>query len=250
MILLIDVGNSNICIGLHDGKTIVETFRIKTLDKSCDEYYLSFKNFIHDSIDDVILSSVVPPITSALKKMVEKYYHLQPLIIGQKLKTGLKIIADDAKTVGADLICDVLGASLYFNEGIIIDLGTASKFLYYKDKTFLGCVIAPGVSISTKAMIHNAALLPNMELITPKKVLNTSTIPCMQSGVLYGFSSMVDGIIKKIKKELDNPNLKTIATGGLISIIAPLCEEKIDRIEPNLVLHGLYEIYKKNKIEQ
>lgn len=247
MILLIDVGNSNICLGLYDMHQIVSTYRIKSfLDKSSDEYYLIFKNLIHEVIDDVIISSVVPPITSALKKMIEKYYQINPLIIGQKLKTGLKIIADDAKTVGADLICDVIGADLYYPEGLVIDLGTASKVLYYKDKTFLGCIIAPGVAVSTKAMIKNAALLPNMELITPKKILNTSTIPCMQAGVLYGFAGMVDGFIKKVKQEIKNDSLPVIATGGLISLIAPLCEEKIDRIEPDLVLYGLSEIYKKN----
>ena len=110
----------------------------------------------------------------------------------------------------------------------------------------MSCLIAPGISTSTKAMISKAALLPNFELVVPKKVLNNSTIPCMQSGVIYGFASMVDGLVKKIKNELNNPSLKIIATGGLVSLIAPLCEEKFDIIENNLILLGLYKIYLKN----
>ena len=247
MILLIDVGNTNICIGLHDQNKIVDTFRIKSfLDKSSDEYYLLFKHLFNESISHIVISSVVPQITSALVKMSIKYFKIEPWVIGKNLKTGLKIICDDPKTVGADLICDVLAATKIYDEGLVIDLGTASKFLYYKDKTYLGAVIAPGVSVSMKAMISNAALLPNMELVVPKKVINSSTIPCMQSGVLYGFASMVGGMIRRIKEEIKQPNLKVIATGGLISIIAPLCKEKIDLIEPNLVLEGLYQIYLKN----
>lgn len=248
MILLIDIGNSNISFGLHDGNTLLSSYRIKSfLDKSFDEYYLIFKNFINEKLDDIIICSVVPQITSALKKMCEKHYQISPKIVGNNLKTGLKIIADDPKSVGADLICDVLGATNYADTGLVIDLGTASKILYYKDNTFMSCLIAPGVAISTKAMTSNAALLPNFELVVPKKVLNNSTIPCMQAGVLYGFASMVDGLIKRIKKEINQDDLKIIATGGLISLIAPLCYEKIDVIEPNLVLYGLYKIYQKNK---
>ena len=247
MVLLIDIGNSNVCFGIHDGTNLLNSFRIKSfLEKSADEYYLLFKDFLKEKIDDVIISSVVPQITSALKKMCEKYYNISPKIIGNGLKTGLKIIADDPKSVGADLICDGVGALLFTNECLVIDLGTASKIMYFKDNAFMSCLIAPGVSTSTKAMTEKAALLPNFELVVPKKVLNNSTIPCMQSGVLYGFASMVDGLIRRIKKEIGNENIKIVATGGLISLIAPLCLEKIDIIEPNLVLLGLYKIYQKN----
>ncbi len=248
MVLLVDIGNTNICFGIYDNEKIINTFRIKSfLDKSFDEFYVLIKPFIEVNIDDVIISSVVPQITSAFVKLTQKYFNLEPLIVGKNLKTGLKIVCDDPKTVGADLICDVIAAGNYYDEGLVVDLGTASKFLYYKDNTYLGASIAPGVVISTKAMISNAALLPNMEFIVPSKVINTSTIPCMQSGVLYGFASMVDGMINKIKEEIKNPNLKIIATGGLIKLIAPLCKEKIDIIDPDLVLLGLVKIYKKNK---
>ena len=247
MTLLIDIGNSNICLGISKDYQILSSYRIKSYtNKSSDEYYILFKEFVTKEVDKIIISSVVPTITSPIKKMCLQYYKIEPIIVGKNTKTGIKLIADDPKTVGADLVCDVIGASLYANEGIIVDLGTASKFLYFKNKAFLGCTIAPGVSVSTKAMISSGAMLPNMELMVPEKVLNTSTIPCMQAGVLYGFASMVDGMIRKIKKEINNPNIKVIATGGLISLIGPLCQEKIDIIDSNLVLKGLIEIDKLN----
>ncbi len=248
MVLFIDIGNTNICLGVYKNGQM-QSYRMKSLiEKSSDEYYLLLKNFITEPVEDLIISSVVPQITSAFVKMSHQYFQKSPYIVGQKLKTGIQIVCDDPKTVGADLICDVVAACQIYDEGLVIDLGTASKFLYYKNKTYLGAVIAPGVAVSTKAMISHAALLPHMELVVPAKVLNTSTIPCMQSGVLYGFASMVDGLIQKIKEELNQPQLKIIATGGLVSLIAPLCKEKIDRIEPDLVLNGLLQIYLKNKI--
>ena len=247
MVLLVDVGNSNICFATVYNNELSNHFRIKSfLDKSDDEYYLLVSQFLKEKIDDVIISSVVPIITSALTKMFKNHYNITPKVIGNKLKTGIKIVADDPKTVGADLICDIAGAADIYDEALIIDLGTASKFIYYKNKTMLGVSIAPGVAISMKTLVSSTALLPNFELVAPNKVLNGSTIPCMQSGVIFGFASLVDGMIQKIKKELNNPSLKVIGTGGLMSFIAEHCEEKIDVIDPNLVLKGIYNIYKKN----
>lgn len=247
MILLIDVGNSNICFGIVKNNVITSDFRIKTLlDKSSDEYYLLIKSFIDENIDDVIISSVVPVVTSVLNKLFKKHYQINPKIIGNKIKTGINIIADDPKTVGADLICDVAGAAKIYDEALIIDLGTASKFIYYKNNTLLGVSIAPGVAISMKTLVSSTALLPNFELLAPKKVLNGSTIPCMQSGVIFGYASLVDGMIARIKKELNKPDLKVIATGGLISLIASQCIETIDKIDGLLTLKGILNIYLKN----
>lgn len=247
MILLIDVGNSNICFGIVKNNVITSDFRIKTLlDKSSDEYYLLIKSFINEKIDDVIISSVVPVVTSVLNKLFKKHYQINPKIIGNKIKTGINIIADDPKTVGADLICDVAGAAKIYDEALIIDLGTASKFIYYKNNTLLGVSIAPGVAISMKTLVSSTALLPNFELLAPKKVLNGSTIPCMQSGVIFGYASLVDGMITRIKKELNKPDLKVIATGGLISLIASQCNETIDKIDGLLTLKGILNIYLKN----
>ena len=247
MVIVCDIGNSNICLGLYNNDILVENCRIKTqLDKSYDEYYLIINQFINDKIDDVIICSVVPVLTSVLYKMFKKHYNIESKIIGNKLKTKIKIIADDPKSVGADLICDVSGASNYENEGLIIDLGSASKFIYFKDKTLMGVSIAPGVVLSTKTLSNNTALLPNFELVMPNKVLNNSTIPCLQSGVIYGFASMVDGMIDKIKKELNIDNLKIIGTGGLINLISDACNTKFDIIDRDLTLKGIYNIYKHN----
>lgn len=247
MVLLVDVGNSNICFGFADNNEIIDTFRIKSfLDRSYDEYYLIINNFIKHNIDDVIISSVVPVITSTLVKLFKKYFKIDAKVIGNKIKTGINVITDDPKTVGADLIADVAGAIDIFDEGLIIDLGTASKFIYYKNKSFLGVSIAPGVVISMKTLVSSTSLLPNFELVAPKKVINASTIPCMQSGVIFGYASLVDGMILRIKEELHNPNLKIIATGGLISLISAHCKEKIHVIDDNLTLKGIYNIYKKN----
>lgn len=247
MILLIDVGNSNIVFGISDNVKIIKTFRFKSFtDKTSDEYYFLIKNVISEyEINDVIISSVVPIITSALKKLFKNHYGINPKILGPGIKTGIKLKVDDPKTVGADLICDCAGVIGLANEAIIVDLGTATKFLYFSNNVLSGCSIAPGVAISMKALVSNAALLPNIELIVPNKVMGTNTISCMQSGVIYGAASMVDGMIKRFKEEINNPNIKVFATGGLSSLIIPLCKEEIERKE-NLTLYGLLEIYHRN----
>ncbi len=248
MVLLVDVGNSNILFGFSDGKEIINTFRFKSVkDITTDEYYLIIKTMLDEyKIDDVIISSVVPIITSALRKLFVKYLNKEPLIVGPGVKTGIEPKCDDPKSVGSDLICDSAGAMKYYDESIVIDLGTATKYIHVKNNRFLGCSIAPGVSISMKALVNNAALLPSVELQVPKKVLSTNTINCMQSGVLYGFASQVDGMIDRIVEEINNPNVNIIATGGLSGVIIPLCKHEIRRIE-NLTLYGLLEIYNKNK---
>lgn len=250
MIVLIDVGNSNIVIGLSDSFKIQKTFRIKTiLNKTEDEYYLIIKDFLNDQVvDDVIISSVVPVITSAFKKLFVKHYDIESIVIGPGVKTGMKVLADDPKSVGADLVCDCVGASLKYDECLIIDLGTATKYMYLKNHCLCGVSIAPGVATSMKAMIESAALLPNMELQTPKNVLNNNTISCMQSGVIYGFASQVDGMIERIKKEEKKEEINIIATGGLSKLIIPLCFNNI-LLDEFLVLEGLLYIYNKNKKE-
>ena len=248
MILLVDVGNSNIVFGFADKDEIVNTFRFKSLtDITTDEYYLIIKAMLDKyEVHDVIISSVVPVITSALKKLFNKYLNKDPLIIGPGVKTGIELKCDDPKTVGADMICDCAGAMKYFNEAIIIDLGTATKFIYAKNNKFLGCSIGPGVSISMKALVNNAALLPQFELISPKKVLCTNTINCLQSGVLFGAACQVDGMIDRIIDELGNKDIKVLATGGLSKVIIPLCSHEIKMVD-NLTLYGLLDIYYKNK---
>lgn len=244
MILLVDIGNSNIVYGFAKDKNIVETFRMKSfLDKTSDEYYFLLKPILeHYEVEDVIISSVVPVITSAIKKAFYKLLKRQPMILGPGIKTGVQLKVDDPKTVGADIICDVAGIKELADEAIIVDLGTATKYIYAKNQVFYGISIAPGVSVSMKALVNNAALLPSVELVCPKKVIGTSTISCIQSGVIYGAASQVDGMIERIKEELSCPNAKVYATGGLSSLIVPLCKNELIPIE-DLTLQGLLRIY-------
>lgn len=247
MVLLIDIGNSNIVFGYADDKNIIKTFRLKTfVDKTSDEYYLLMKSFLDlYKIEGVIITSVVPIATSALKKLFKNYYNIETKIVGPGIKTGVQLKVDDPKSVGADIICDCVGAMKNHKEAIIVDLGTATKYIYVKNNIFYGCAIAPGVSVSMKAMVSKAALLQDFELQSPKKVIGTNTISCMQSGVMFGFASSVDGMIDRIKEEINNENINVIATGGLSKVIIPLCKNQIE-IEENLTLNGLFEIYNKN----
>ncbi|MCR5787210.1 MAG: type III pantothenate kinase [Acholeplasmatales bacterium] len=247
MYLLVDVGNSNIVFGVCKDKKIVYSFRMKTLtNRSSDEFVILFKSMLGDyQFDGVLISSVVPVVTSMLVKMFKSYYNINALILGPGIKTGVMIKADNPREVGADLICDVAGASLYHKESIVIDLGTATKYIYQKDNTFMGLSIAPGVSISMQALVNKAALLPEFELQTPKTVLCNNTINCMQSGVIYGAASQVDSMIDRIKEEIKKPDIAVIATGGLASVIVPLCRHNII-VDKDLVLEGLMNIYLKN----
>ncbi|MDE7264307.1 MAG: type III pantothenate kinase [Anaeroplasmataceae bacterium] len=248
MILLVDIGNTNIVLGFAEGKKIMDTYRLKTsFNRTADEYYVLLKPILDQcKIEDVIISSVVPVITSALKKAFVKYYKKQPLILGPGIKTGVQLKVDDPKTVGADIICDVAGIKGVADEAIIIDLGTATKYIYTKNQTFYGVSISPGVSVSMKALVNNAALLPSVELICPKKVIGTSTVNCIQSGVIYGAAAQVDGMIERIKEEVGCANALVFATGGLSSLIVPLCKNEIVLLK-NLTLEGLLKIYELNQ---
>lgn len=247
MILLFDVGNTNISIGLSDGFKIVDTFRLNTIvTKTADEYYMQLKDVLSlYDIKQVAISSVVPRITEKLVQISEKRYHITPLVIGPGVKTGINIKTDHPREVGADLICDAAGVDDEKQSTLIIDLGTAIKYIYVKNKTIKGVVITPGVSISIKALVGNTALLPDIDITVPKKVLGTNTVQCMQSGVTYGVASQVDGLIERIKDEV-NEHFDVILTGGLSQTIAPLCKHKITR-DPDLILKGLYKIFIKNQ---
>lgn len=246
MILLFDVGNTNICITISEGDIInPSVIRITTLlNRSCDEYFLILREMISlTNIDGIAISSVVPDVTTVLKEMCVKHLGINPLILGPKVKTGVGIVADNPREVGSDLICDVAGNDN--EEALIIDLGTAIKYIYAKGKSLRGVVIAPGVVISMKALVSNAALLPEIEIKAPNKVLCNNTISCMQSGVTHGVASQVDGMIDRIKMEVNNPNLKIVATGGLAELIIPLTKHEIE-IDSLLIFKGLLAIYRRN----
>jgi type III pantothenate kinase len=245
MILLFDVGNTTVGIGLSDGSTITDTFRLNTeIQKTADEYWLQMRSLIPVSqIESIAISSVVPRITEKLREIAIKHFKLEPLIVGPGVKTGLNVKTDHPREVGADLICDAVAVEEDIPT-LVVDLGTAIKYIYVKNKTILGVIITPGVAISIKALVGNTALLPDIDIEIPKKVLGTNTIACMQSGVTYGVAAQVDGLIERIKEEVKE-DFNVILTGGLSETIAPLCKHPLKR-DPDLVLKGLLQIYHRN----
>jgi len=248
MILLFDVGNTNISIGISDGQHILTTYRLNTeVSKTADEYYIQIKSLIDvKTIDEIAISSVVPRITERLKDIANRFFGIKdPLIVGPGVKTGLNVKTDNPREVGADIICDAVGVELINHPVLVVDLGTANKYIYVKNKTILGVIITPGVNISIKALVGNTALLPDIDIEVPKKVLGTNTIACMQSGVTYGVAAQVDGLIERIKDEVKE-SFDVILTGGLSQTIAPLCKYPLTR-DPDLVLKGLLAILGKNE---
>lgn len=247
MILMFDIGNTTVGIALAKEDTILKTFRINTnLLKTADEYYLDIIRLIDNlEITDIIISSVVPQITDVLYEVSLKYFELTPITLKPGIKTGIKIKTDNPREVGADLICDAAAVINAEKPTLIIDLGTAIKYIYVKDNTITGVIITPGIEVSIKALVGNTALLPQIEITVPKNVLGNNTIECMQSGVTYGVSAQIDGLIDRIKKEV-NETFDVVLTGGLAEIILPLISKPTIHRE-NLIFEGLLNIYKRNK---
>lgn len=253
MILAIDMGNTNIVIGCIDDEKTYFVERISTdKRKTALEYAVSFKTVLElysidiHAIDGAIISSVVPPLLVAIQEAVEKIIGKTPLVVGPGLKTGLNIKMDNPKTVGSDMIVDaVAGIAEYGAPLIIIDMGTATTMsVIDKEGRYVGGMIAPGVRVSMEAIASNAAQLYRVSLETPKKVIGTNTIDCMQSGLVLGAASMMDGMIERMEEELGY-STKVIATGGLAKVVIPLCKHSIV-VEDDLLLKGLLRIYEKN----
>lgn len=254
MILVCDVGNTNMVLGVYKGEKLLRAWRISTdRNKTSDEYGVSIKQlFEYDNLDmekikDVIISSVVPTIMNALENMSKRYFKKEPIVIGPGVKTGMDIKYDNPKEVGADRIVNAVAAYEKFGGPIVIvDFGTATTFcVVSEDGDYLGGVISPGIIISSEALFQKASKLPRVELIKPEKVLNKNTINSMQAGIIYGYVGMVDYLIGKIEEELGVELKEVIATGGLSSAIASE-STKITKIEKMLTLEGLRIIYEKN----
>ena len=255
MILVCDVGNTNMVLGVYEGEKILRAWRISTdRNKTSDEYGISIKqlfeyeNLKMEDIESVIISSVVPTIMHALENMCKRYFKKKPIVIGPGVKTGINIKYDNPKEVGADRIVNAVAAfEKYGGPIIIVDFGTATTFCAISEEgDYLGGVIAPGITISSEALFQKASKLPRVELVKPEKVLNKNTINSMQAGIIYGYVGMVDYLIAKMEEELGVKSKHVIATGGLSSVISS--ESKaITVIEKMLTLEGLRIIYEKNK---
>ncbi|MGA1862254.1 type III pantothenate kinase [Deferribacter thermophilus] len=256
MILAIDIGNTNIVLGVFNQDKLITSFRLATDHlKTTDEYasiimLLLERNKIEQSgIKGIIISSVVPSLIYTFNKLCRKYFYQEPIIVGPGIKTGVKIHIDNPREVGADRIVNAAAAiKKYGAPVIVVDFGTATTFdVIDKNSCYIGGLICPGIKLSIKALHTGTAKLPEVEIGKPKRVVGTNTITSIQSGIYYGYLSMIDGIIEKIIDELscDTKLLKVIATGGLGSIFVE--ESKyLDIYEPNLTLEGLRVIYEKN----
>ena len=254
MILVFDVGNTNMVCGVYDRRVLTNHWRLST-EKSTtiDEYAIVLKSLFELSgltfqdIDAAVISSVVPPVMPNLENLIRKYFKVEPLIVGPGVKTGMPIIYDNPKEVGADRIVNAVAAySKYGGPLIIVDFGTATTFcLVSKRGEYMGGAIAPGVGISTEALFQRASKLPRVEIVKPTAVAARNTVAAMQSGIYFGFIGQVDGIVKRMKEEMGS-EAKVIATGGLAKLIAQE-SETIETVDLYLTLDGLLLIHELNK---
>jgi len=245
---VIDIGNTTIAIGTsNNGKEVDKVYRLNTeKNRSYDEYSILLRDFI-PSCSEAIISSVVPELNEVFREFFQRHCNITPMFLGQGIKTGIQINSDNPKEVGADLIGNSVAAvNIYDETCLIIDLGTATTFTYVERKMLKGVIIATGLTTSKNALINKASLLPQIELVPPKKLIGTNSVDSIKSGLLYGHASMIDGMIRRIKSELKNQDIKVILTGGHSKIVYPLLEEKLVKDE-TLILKGLLILLEKNK---
>ncbi len=253
LIFVIDVGNTNIVLGVYHKDILTHHWRMETSrQKTEDEYGMIVKQFFANEglklsdIKGIIISSVVPPIMYSLEQMCKKYFSIAPMVIGPGIKTGLNIKYDNPKEVGADRIVNAVAAiELYGSPLIIVDFGTATTYCYVNElNQYMGGAIAPGIGISTEALYTRASKLPRIEIAKPKDIIGKNTVTAMQSGILYGYVGQVEGIVARIKSQAA-VDPKVVATGGLASLISKE-SSVINIVDPFLTLKGLKMIYQKN----
>ena len=254
MILVFDVGNTNTVVGVFDDKELLRHWRIRTdVLRTGDEYAMqlyslfSFYQLDMSRVGAVVISSVVPSLMMELENLSEQYFHSKPLVVNPGIKTGLAIKYDNPREVGADRVVNAVAAyHKYSGPLIIIDFGTATTFCVVNNRgEYLGGAIAPGINISSEALVSRAAKLPRVELIKPKNVICHNTVASIQSGIIYGFVGQVEGIVNRMKSEIEG-QVKVIATGGLAGFIAAETEV-IDIVDEFLTLDGLRIIYELNR---
>ena len=258
MVLVMDVGNTNIKIGVFDQMNIVASWRVGTdLNKTSDEYGIVLRMLFaanHMTFRDItgsIISSVIPSLNYTLEHMIEYYVGAKPLVVGPGIKTGINIKYDNPKELGSDRIINALAAyKKYGGNLIIIDFGTSTTFNVVNDKAeFLGGAIAPGVKLSTEALSVRCAKLPKVELSVPKSVIGRSTVSNIQSGIIYGYIGLVKNIVDEIRKEAGFEQVKVIATGGISELFAAN-SDTIEIVDRKLSLIGLKMIYDINVTEE
>jgi len=256
MLLAIDVGNTNIVVGVFDGEKLKVTWRLATrLNREVDEYGIVLlglfvqQGLTASQITGAVMCSVVPPLTPISQEMCRKYFHVSPLVVEAGVKTGIRLCVDNPRELGSDRVVNAVAAHhLYGGPAIVIDFGTATTFdVVSENGDYLGGAIAPGIGIAAEALVTRTAMLPRVDLLPPKQVIGTNTIAAMHSGIFYGYAGLVEGIVNRIEREL-GVKAKLIATGGY----APLVAKGIRRIKivnVDLSLEGLRLIYEMSNPE-
>lgn len=254
MLLVIDAGNTNITLGVFQGEDLIVQWRIVTAhDKGHDEYASDLRNLFESAdielrkIDAVAIASVVPPLDQTLTRVIQDCFQVAPLFINHTVDTGLKILYDAPSDVGADRIVDAVAAvTKYGAPCIVVDFGTATTFnAINAEHEYLGGVIAPGIMISAEALFLRAAKLPRVEIKRPGKVIGSSTVGAMQSGLYHGYAGLVDGVLEQMIAEM-NTKPRVIATGGLAPLIAS-ASKFIEKVDSTLTLDGLRLAYERTK---
>ena len=255
MILVVDVGNTNITYGVFDGEELKSSFRMMSkTDHTSDEYGIQMLEMMgHNGIDKndikgVMIASVVPQVMHALVNAIVKYIGKRPYIVGPGIKTGIKITTDNPREIGPDLIVDAVAAyEIYGGPVLVVDYGTATTYVPVNENgEFFAGVVSPGIRISAKALWEGTAKLPEIEIKKPDSILARETISSMQAGLIYGQIGQSKYIISEMKRESGLPDMKVVATGGLGRLISELTEE-IDIYDPILTLRGLQILYEKNR---
>lgn len=254
MLLLIDIGNTNIVVGCYENEKITQEARLATdALKTSDQYCMDLKNLLslyeiqREAVTGVIISSVVPPVLNSVRTAVMKLTGKKPLVVGPGIKTGLNILLDNPASVGSDLVVGAVAALHEYEPPLImIDMGTATTIAVVdKNGAYIGGSICTGVKVATEALAGRAAQLPGISLDMPKKAIGRNTIDAMRSGIMLGNACMIDGMIERIEEELGQ-KATAVATGGIARFVLPMCRRKIiyDR---NLLLKGLVILYENNR---
>ena len=254
MLLCIDVGNTNITFGLYEGDALGPHWRIRTIhDKMPDEYGILMdqlfrhQGYCAERVSGAVVASVVPPLTPVFVRICRDFFGQHPLVVDAGVRTGVRILADNPREVGADRVADAAAVrALYGTPACVVDFGTATTFdAVSVDGDYLGGAIAPGIGIAAQALFERTAKLPRVELTKPPSVIGTNTVYSIQSGLLFGYVGLVEGMVARFKSEL-GPDTRVVATGGLAEIIAR--ETKvIEVVDIWLTLHGLRIIYGMNR---
>jgi type III pantothenate kinase len=255
MLLAMDIGNTNTVLGLFDGNELIQDWRIRTeVNTTQDEYGILIRSLFSSCelpttrVTEIIISCVVPPVLNTVENFCRKYFGITPLVVGPGIKTGMPILYDNPKEVGADRIVNAVAAfERYHDATVVVDFGTATTFDYISERgEYLGGVICPGIMISCEALFQKASKLPRVEIFArPRSILAKNTIGSMNAGIVFGYAGLVEGIIQRVKTEMQR-DLNVVATGGLAPLIASECPA-IQLVDDLLTLKGLRIIHSRNR---